>query len=162
MHGLAPARCVVTQQQHFFKLLPQLPWHLNVHLSESKSSVSLQNLDELFDVPLLLRPKHNDLLVTGYRTQHYCAWVQCVNVVAQNTSTHLRVLEFGRTDSVCPPHAFHKRPGSAPINRAFENFVGVLSLGIQPRGVSASKTDTGTSSPSRVCSCPAPTQNQTR
>ena len=114
MHGLAPARCVVTQQQHFFKLLPQLPWHLNVHLSESKSSVSLQNLDELFDVPLLLRPMHNDLLVTGHRTQHYCAWVQCVNVVAQNTSTHLRVLEFGRTDSVCPPHAFHKRPGSAP------------------------------------------------
>jgi len=127
MHGLAPAPCVVTQQRHFFKLLPQLPWHLDVHLSESKSSVSLQNLDELFDVPLLLRPMHNDLLVTGHRAQHYCAWVQCVGVVAQNTSTHLRVLEFVRTDSRFPVSCFPQKtrlspPKTAPLKISYASF----------------------------------------
>ena len=70
--------------------------------SANPNHVSLQNPDELFDVPLLLRPMHNDLLATGHRAQHYCAWVQRVDVEAENTSTHLRVLKFVRTDSRLP------------------------------------------------------------
>ena len=111
MHGLAPAprqgvfwwavawnhmEWVCCKTTGVF-LLPQLFWHLYVHVSESKPSVSLQNFDQLFDVPSHLWPIHNDLLAQ-----------QCP---LQITSMTIGVMRFGELDavhfSVCWPLWYH-------------------------------------------------------
>ena len=109
------------QQWHFVELRPQPSGHLDVHLGEAKLSVSLQNFDELSSVPWRLQPMHNDLLAAGYRAQH-CAWVQCVGVVVQNSSTSSRRWICTTRFLVCTPQAFYRRQSLVPLQARLSAF----------------------------------------
>lgn len=69
---------------------------------------------------------HKYLLATGHCTQN-CAWVQRVGVVAQNSLTHLLVLEFVGTDSRFARLMRSTKYQAWPRdNHALRHFIGLL------------------------------------